>query len=112
MASALDDSSMGLVLSEADRQERLAKYAGERIVFSSTGVRGAQTASLATAVYDSEGAIAGALAISGPINRFTLQAKRKVYPKLAEAADELSAVLGCASALTRRPARLVNQHKG
>jgi DNA-binding IclR family transcriptional regulator len=108
-ASPLDGSSMGLVLSEADRQK---KYSGERIVFSTAGIRGAQTASLATAVHGSEGKLVGALAISGPVNRFTLPIKRQVFRVLAEAADRLSLVLGCDNDLAGRTARLINQNKG
>jgi DNA-binding IclR family transcriptional regulator len=103
---------MGLVLVEAERQKSLAKFAGDRIVFSSTGVRGAQTASLSTAVYGSDDSKpVGALAISGPINRFTLPVKRGVFRRLAETADALSVVLGGDSSLIGRPPRLVNQHK-
>jgi DNA-binding IclR family transcriptional regulator len=113
MASPLDDSSMGLVLVEAERQKALAKFARERIVFSSTGVRAAQTASLATAVYGSDGSTpVGALAISGPINRFTLPVKRGVFRRLAKTADALSVVLGCDPALIGRTPRLVNEYKG
>ena len=112
MASPLDNSSIGLVLVEADRQKSLAKFAGDRIVFSSTGVRGAQTASLATAVYGSDdGKPVGALAISGPINRFTLPVKRSGFRRLAETADALSVVLGCDPSLIGRAPRLVNEHK-
>ena len=112
MASPLDDSSMGLVLSEADRKKGLVKYSHERIVFSSSGVRGAQTASLATGVYGSDGKAVGAVAVSGPVNRFTLAVKRQVFLRLAESADRLSVILGWDPALAGRPARLVNQHKG
>ena len=54
----------------------------------------------------------GALAISGPINRFTLPVKRGIYRRLAKTADALSVVLGCDPALTGRTPRLVNEYKG
>ncbi|MBJ3775638.1 IclR family transcriptional regulator [Acuticoccus mangrovi] len=104
IAFPIDDSSMGMILSGADEGQDNSV----RTVFSSAGVRNAQTASMATAVLTAGGGCAGAIALTGPVNRFTVKEKKRLLPLLSEAADRLSTMLGGPrERLGRRP-RLVD----
>ncbi len=88
----MDDTASGLVLQayHALGTQTQAK----KLVFRTSGVRDAQTASISTPVFGDKGRLVGALTVTGPVNRFETAASDKMAPHLLAAAGKLSRVLG------------------
>jgi len=68
--------------------------AGESMVFTSFGERDPSCAALAAPVFGPEGQIAGALSLSGPLERFTATAVKKMSVPLLVAAQTATQSLG------------------
>ncbi|MCW3474659.1 IclR family transcriptional regulator [Limobrevibacterium gyesilva] len=89
---ALDSTSTGQVLKTA-AWPGLDDGRGT-LVFASARVYDTQTASVSTAVFGAGQALAGALTVSGPAERFTADVIVSVADELVQAARGLSSVLG------------------
>ncbi|MGH1590204.1 IclR family transcriptional regulator [Methylobacterium phyllosphaerae] len=89
----LDMTSTGCVLT---RSAWPAWRAGDVTVYASAGIFDAQTASLSTAVFGLEGTLAGALTISGPIERLAKADLPALARILSREAHGLSRILGAA----------------
>jgi DNA-binding IclR family transcriptional regulator len=63
-------------------------------VFVSSGVYDAVTASLSTAVFGHDGALVGAISVSGPVERIRRADLHALASRLTDASHELSLVLG------------------
>ena len=87
----LDLTSTGQVLSAT----RWADRTNEGVpVFVSAGVYDTVTASLSTAVFGHEGALVGAMTVSGPVERIRQADLRTMASRLTDASHRLSLVLG------------------
>lgn len=62
--------------------------------FYSTGVTDPHASSMALPIFDSQDEIVGALVVSGPASRFTLETAKSVSPFFYEVADALTLSLG------------------
>lgn len=91
----LDETSTGHVLKTAAWPERARN--GRILVYASSGVYDAQTASVSTAVFAAGPVLAGALTVSGPVGRFGTAHVRDIAAQVAQAARGLSGVLGAPS---------------
>lgn len=87
----LDLTSTGQVLSTAKWSDRADDGA---LVFVSCGIYDTVTASLSTAVFGHEGALVGAMTVSGPIERIRQADLRSLASRLTDASHRLSLVLG------------------
>ena len=63
-------------------------------VFVSSGVYDAVTASLSTAVFGHDGALVGAMTVSGPVERIRRADLKALASRLIDASHRLSLVLG------------------
>lgn len=88
----LDGTSVSLALLQADWTGDMV--AGRQRVFYTAGRLNPQTASLSTVVYGVDGAISGALNISGPIERVSAADLPALARSIGAAAARLSGVLG------------------
>lgn len=88
----MDNTASGLVLQTY--HARGAQTDSKKIVFRTSGIRDAQTASLSTPVFGGNGRLVGALTITGPVTRFDDSEGEKMKPRLLAAAAKLSRVLG------------------
>lgn len=89
----LDDTSSGLVLRGLGGTFVGGESGPFRPIFTS-GVTDPHTASLSAPILDADGAIVGAMTVSGPAYRLTRDAADHAAPQLVEAASALSASLG------------------
>ena len=64
------------------------------IPFYSCGATDPHASSVALPIYDAQEELLGALVISGPANRLSLERAKTLYEVLREAADELTRSLG------------------
>ena len=87
----LDLTSTGHVLRTASWADRMDHGAH---VLVSSGIYDAVTASLSTAVFGHDGALVGALTVSGPIERIRQADLRALASQLTDASHQLSLVLG------------------
>jgi DNA-binding IclR family transcriptional regulator len=67
---------------------------GTPIVYASYGERDPSCAAVATAVFGAEGELLGALSLSGPLERFSVQAVKGMTKKLLVAAERATRALG------------------
>lgn len=102
---ALDATSASRALIAADWTAELRR--GRPQVFYTAGLLNPQTASLATAVYGVAGALRGALAVSGPIERLRVADLEALAARMAEAAVRLSQALGAPPRSEPAPPELV-----
>jgi DNA-binding IclR family transcriptional regulator len=89
---ALDNTSTGQVLKTAVWPG--LDPGGGVLVYASARVYDSLTASVSTAVFGPGQALAGALTVSGPVERLTVAAVTAIADDLVQAAHGLSAVLG------------------
>jgi DNA-binding IclR family transcriptional regulator len=111
MLIPLDATSTGRVLETATWQGDVRD--ARTPVYSSAGVYDTQTASVSTAVFaaDPAGAAgpvpAGALTVSGPVERLGATRVREIAAELVVAARRLSATLGAPSPASAGPPRII-----
>jgi DNA-binding IclR family transcriptional regulator len=101
----LDLTSTGHVLSTARWTDRI--HVGAR-VFVSSGIYDTVTASLSTAVFGHEGALVGAMTVSGPIERIRRADLRALASRLSDSSHRLSLVLGAPLPREAGALRIVN----
>jgi DNA-binding IclR family transcriptional regulator len=91
----IDETSSGQIFTTFG--ERGNRTESRFSVFASAGIRDPQTASIATPIFGQEGQLCGALALSGPIQRFGAVETTRMTQQLIEAASHLTTVLSGAS---------------
>ncbi|WP_298885273.1 helix-turn-helix domain-containing protein [uncultured Bradyrhizobium sp.] len=101
----LDLTSTGQVLSTAHWADRIG---GGAQIFVSSGVYDTVTASLSTAVFGHEGALVGAMTVSGPIERIRQADLEALASRLTDASHRLSLVLGAPLPRESGGSRIIN----
>ena len=90
---SLDESAIAQVLRTFDNRESLRPTSPTLPIYTA-GKRDPHTAGLAMPVFSGESGLVGALAISGPVTRFTAERAKAVSPSLVAMATELTRSLG------------------
>lgn len=92
-ALPLDETSTGQALQLLDKRGSIASLSQSERVCTSSNVRDLWSSSMSTPVLDAKGALAGALTISGPTNRFDVSNKATQLLLISQA-QLLSQLLG------------------
>jgi DNA-binding IclR family transcriptional regulator len=88
----MDDTASGLVLQTYHAAG--VQTPSKKLIFQTSGIRDAQTASLSTPVFGDGGKLVGALTVTGPTDRFNASDTTKMGQNLTTAAGKLSRILG------------------